>query len=85
MAGSLVVDKLNGVDISVSPPATRAYANSLLAEYIVSGSAVTSIDFSGLDINTHKSYRVEIDWINPTASPTAMSVFINGDTVHHSS
>lgn len=28
MAGNLVVDTINGVDIAVSPPATQAYANS---------------------------------------------------------
>lgn len=79
MAGSLIVDKLNGVDISVSPPATRAYANSLLAEYVVSGSAVTSVDFSGLDINTHKSYRVEIEWV--TVGTPNLNCFVNNDTV----
>ena len=52
----------------------------LLAEYTVSGSAVTSIDFSGLDINTHKSYRVEIELINATASGGALYCFVNGDT-----
>lgn len=34
---------------------------SLLAEYVVGTTGVKSIDFSGLDINTHKSYRVEAD------------------------
>ena len=61
MSGNLAVSTINGVDISASPVATQAFANSLLAEYTVTGSAVTSIDFSGLDINTHKSYRVEIE------------------------
>jgi len=81
MAGNLVVDTINGVDIAVSPPATRAYANSLLAEYEVTGSAVRSIDFSGLDINTHKSYMVEIDLINATATNGYVYCFINNDTV----
>ena len=53
----------------------------LLAEYEVTGSAVTSIDFSGLDINTHKSYRVEIDIYNPTGTQIDIYCFINGDTV----
>jgi len=81
MYGDLVVDTINGVNISVSPPATQAYANSLLAEYEVTGSAVTSIDFSGLDINTHKSYRVEIEWSNSTATNTSLYIFVNSDTV----
>lgn len=79
MSGNLAVSTINGVDISVSPVATQAFASSLLAEYIVSGSAVTSINFSGLDINTHKSYRVEIEFINVT-SLSNLYMFINGDT-----
>lgn len=80
MAGNLAVSKINGVDISSSPVATQAFANSLLAEYTVSGRAVTSIDFSGLDINTHKSYRVEIEMINATDSQALLYMFVNGDT-----
>ena len=52
----------------------------LLAEYEVTGSARTSIDFSGLDINTHKSYRVEIELIASGASGDVY-MFVNGDTV----
>lgn len=54
--------------------------SKLLAEYEVTGSAVTSIDFSGLDINTHKSYRVEIDILNATGSNSDVSLFVNNDT-----
>lgn len=53
---------------------------SLLVEHEVTGSAVTSIDFTGLDINTHKSYRVEADLLNATGSTTTISLFINNDT-----
>ncbi|WP_067176968.1 hypothetical protein [Sulfurospirillum sp. UCH001] len=53
---------------------------ALLAEYVVTGSAVTSIDFTGLDINTHKSYRVEISIANATANSSGLYCFINGDT-----
>lgn len=52
----------------------------LLAEYTVIGSAVTSIDFSGLDVNTHKSYRIEVELINATASLFDCYCFVNGDT-----
>lgn len=58
----------------------KANLKSLLAEYIVTGSAVTSIDFSGLDINTHKSYRVEIELVNPTATAFSLQCFVNNDT-----
>jgi len=60
--------------------ATTAFANSLVAEYLVAGTAVTSIDFSGLDINANASYRFEIDLYNPTVSTTSVYCFINGDT-----
>lgn len=56
------------------------YGNSLLAEYVVTGSAVTSINFSGLDINTHKSYRIEVELLNATASSATISCFVNNDT-----
>jgi len=56
-------------------------AKSLLAEFEVTGAAVQTINFSGLDINTHKSYRIEIDIINPVASSANISLYANGDTV----
>jgi len=52
----------------------------LLAEFEVTGTALTSINFSGLDINTHKSYRIEIELINPLASSPNIYLFVNGDT-----
>ena len=61
--------------------ATTAFANSLLAEYEVTGAAVTSINFAGLNINTHKSYRVEIDLNNAIASDLTLYMFVNDDTV----
>lgn len=59
----------------------KKIANSLLAEYEVTGAAVTSIDFSGLDINTHKSYRIEIEAYNPAATESFVYLYINNDTV----
>ena len=53
---------------------------SLLAEIVISGSAVTSVDFTGLDINTHKSYRIEIESINTLGVDSILSWAINGDT-----
>ena len=52
----------------------------MLAEIVISGSAVTSVDFTGLDINTHKSYRIEIESINTLGVDSILSWAINGDT-----
>jgi len=60
---------------------TGGGASSLLAEHTVTGAAVTSVDFSGLDINTHKSYRLEIELYNPTGTSAYLYAFVNGDTV----
>lgn len=68
-------------DVKMTNYGRAAGISSLLAETTVSGSAVTSIDFTGLDINTHQSYRVEMEWINGTASSSALYPFFNGDTV----
>lgn len=51
--------------VSWETPAA-AGGSSLLTEYIVTTTGVTSIDFSGLDINTHKSYRIEADIASDT-------------------
>ena len=64
--------------------ASKPVVNSLLAEYTVTGSAVTSIDFSGLDINTHKSYRIEFEIIDTGASAGNLVLFINNDTTQTS-
>jgi hypothetical protein len=55
-------------------------SSTLLVETEVTGSAVTSVDITGLDIATHKSYRIEIDWYNPTGAGSNLSCFANGDT-----
>jgi hypothetical protein len=52
----------------------------LLVETEVTGSAVTSIDLTGLDIATHKSYRIEVDWYNSSGSTATARLFVNGDT-----
>lgn len=53
---------------------------SLLSEHVVP-SDTTSVDFSGLDINTHKSYRIEIEVVNAIAATVQLYAFINNDTV----
>lgn len=50
---------------------------SLLAEIIVT-SDLASVEFTGLDILSHKSYRIEFDWISGLTLP--IDLFINGDT-----
>ena len=55
-------------------------SSNLLVEYTVAGSAVTSIDFTGLDINTHKSYHIEFSFINATAGAVYCSLYVNNDT-----
>ena len=54
-------------------------ATSLLAEYTVSTGGVKSIDFTGLDIKTHKSYRIEAD-IEP-ASAGSIWLYVNNNLV----
>lgn len=74
MAGDLLIATINGEDI------TKGF-NPILAQYTVAGSAVTSIDFSGLDINAHGgSYEIEVRWNNPT-STSSISLYINNDLV----
>lgn len=67
-------DGINGVD-GINAPL------GLLAEYVVTGSPASSIDFQGLDIIAHKGYRIEADLKNATASGLGISLFANNDLV----
>ena len=70
---------VSGLKVGSDFTANGKPVSSLLAEYTVTGSAVTSIDFSGLDINTHKSYRIEA--ILPASSAQAIvRMFVNNNT-----
>ncbi len=73
LAGDKIMLICDGVDV-VNPQNP-----SLLFEYEVVGAAQTEIDVTGLDINAHKSYRVEIDAI--AALDSIVYLFINNDTV----
>lgn len=70
--------------INLNQSITDEFANfpkNLLLEYVVTSNC-TSIDFSNLlDLNTHKSYRIECDFINASVSAVSIYSFINGDTV----
>lgn len=52
----------------------------LVAEQVVTGSPVTSITFSGLDINTYDEYIVSLDMMNATGSDADMFAYVNSDT-----
>lgn len=59
------------------------HANSitgLVAEYTVTGSAVSEIPFSNLNILQDRVYRFYIKASNATASDVAIHLFLNGDT-----
>ena len=68
------IDGINGTD-GINAPL------GLLAEYVVTDSPVSSIDFQGLDIIAHKGYRVEMDIINAIANAIVVYLFVNGDTL----
>lgn len=60
--------------------AIDAGTTALIASSEVTGSAVQNIDISGLDLDTHGKYRIEIDTENASASTAAVSIQFNGDT-----
>lgn len=75
---------LQSTIMNLNQSITDEYANfpkNLFLEYVVTSNC-TSIDFSNLlDLNAHKSYRIEIEIVNATASAMSLRAFINGDTV----
>lgn len=52
----------------------------LLADYTVSGSAITSYTFSGLKLNADEEVVLVSDVVNPTASLSVISLYFNGNT-----
>ena len=61
----------DAIDGSVGSP--------LLTEVVVAEDS-TSVEITGLDINTHKSYRIEIDtWHNVAGYSMSIMMYINGD------
>jgi len=51
-------------------------SSSLLFEYVVSANC-TSVDIPNLDINTHKSYRIELDFVS--LANTSLYLFVNNN------
>jgi len=72
LAGESVLLITDGVNV-IEPA-----SHSLLAEFEVTGSAVTSLTVSDLDINKHKSYRIE--FTHPNSGTATVEMFVNGDT-----
>jgi len=79
MLGTLNINDLNTLRINGND-VSKGFT-SLLVEHIVTSVAETSIDFSGLDISIHKSYHIEIEILNATASTGFVNCFVNNDTV----
>ena len=54
---------------------TAVNAQTLVASTTVSGSAVTSISFTGLDLDTHLSYLIEVETLGASNDP--FSIYAN--------
>lgn len=59
--------------------ADAAYAATLLSE-TTTNALLTSIEFTGLDINTHKGYRLEIAYVDGAATAHSAALYVNGLT-----
>lgn len=55
------------------------HSGNLIDEVVVTGSAATTITFSNLDINTHKSYRIIFRYKN-AGTNSGVSIYFGGDT-----
>jgi hypothetical protein len=51
----------------------------LIWEHTVSGGAVSSVQSPTLDINSHRSYRLECEFKNATGSSSQLSLYLNND------
>lgn len=54
--------------------------NPTLLTTLTTTALATTIEFTGLDINTHKGYRIEISYLNGTATSHGLSMYVNGLT-----
>jgi len=62
---------------------TIALLNSnpnLVASFTVSGSAVTNVDFSGIDLSVSKRFRLEVELIHAGGSACVYNLFTNNNT-----
>jgi hypothetical protein len=72
-------DALKSDGTNVDKQVNGSNAGDLVFERIVSGGAVTSIDITGLDINSHRSYRVNVEANNQTGSLAVYYLTVEGD------
>lgn len=80
MAGNLVIDSINGVNIAVSPPATQAYANSYDLGVNQTWQDVTASRVSGTTYtnSTGKPICISISGTrNSSATPGSFQLTIN--------
>lgn len=71
-----------GNDGVVTIDSINPMEKTLFKEYIAT-SAQTTVNIDGLDINTHKSYRVEIELNNTTSSTVNLFFGVNGNITNY--
>lgn len=82
MAGNLVVDSINGVDISVSPPATQVYANSYDLGVGQTWQDVTASRVAGTTYTNSTGKPIMVSIIGTVlAQYTTGSLIVNGLTL----
>jgi hypothetical protein len=60
-------------------PKTPSGGNFILVQETILGASATDVDFSGLDINTHKAYLLVWKWKNLGDASNALFLYMNGD------
>jgi len=73
-----VIDHANN---SVTPSKLSFGTWEKVVETEVTGTAVTSIDITGLDLDAAKAYYIIFRTGNPTATANRISIFYNNDTI----
>jgi hypothetical protein len=66
--------------ISASPLGTPVIDYSLIEEIVVTGSHVTSIEFTGLNLIGDGAYILHYNLTNPTGSTSYLRLYFNSDT-----
>jgi hypothetical protein len=72
-------DALKSDGANVDNQVNGSNPGDLIAETEVTGSAVTTLDVSGLDINAHNSYRIELETIDGSAGAHSVYMTVQGD------
>lgn len=79
LSGQIVEVVYDGTNFQIQNSPSSNYGR-LVAEILVSGSAVTSVSFTGLDGNAHGGYVLVMEIINATATNMNLTPQVNGDT-----